>query len=175
MSNIKTSPSSPLTICGSITKVDWSAVPSPKPGSTKEASPAVSSSVTITAADHSPHSRFSILRKCAERVSGDLLFLTGTSSRFMRLMDDHPLESASFCAIRLPAHEPWLPRSASERFLVRCPRNFPLIPSIPLRVSADQFGDNALIFDGCAGEGRSDLDIRALLANAFPDRKSTRL
>ena len=80
MSNIRTSPSRPLTTCGSKRKVDWSLSLPSKPGSRKEASPAVSSSVTVTAADHSHHSRFSILRKFIERVSGDMLFLAGAPS-----------------------------------------------------------------------------------------------
>src|ERR1700676_173420 len=97
MSNIKTSPNSALTICGNIKKVGWPpSLPAKpgsrfKPGSRNEASPAVSRSVTATAADHSHHSRLSILRKCCEGLSGCLMFLTGMLSAFVRLIDDHRL------------------------------------------------------------------------------------
>src|ERR1700682_2361088 len=95
MSNIKTSPNRPLTICGNIKKVGWPPSLSPKPGSRfkpgsrNEASPAVSRSVTATAADHSHHSRLSILRKCCDTLSDRLTFLTGMLSVFVRPIDDH--------------------------------------------------------------------------------------
>src|ERR1700674_3561341 len=127
MSNIKTSPNRPLTTCGSKRKVNWPSLLSPKPGSKfkpgsrNEASPAVSRRVTATAADHSHHSRLSILRKWCEGLSGCLMFLTGMLSAFVRLIDDHPFVPAPNSAVRFHARWPSLPLSARRKFLVRCP------------------------------------------------------
>src|ERR1700680_1456367 len=116
MSNIKTSPNSALTICGNIKKVggppSLPAKPGSrfKPGRRNEASPAVSRSVTATAADHSHHSRLSILRKCCEGLSGCLMFLTGMLSAFVRPIDDHrfvPLVAPPLKASLLTYILPW--------------------------------------------------------------------
>src|SRR6266853_6950940 len=95
MSNIRTSPTRPLTTCCKKRNLDWSFSLPPKHGSRKEASPAVSSSVTETAADHSHHSRLSILRKFVERGSGDLMLPTGAPSALASLIDDHRPKCAS--------------------------------------------------------------------------------
>src|SRR5438309_11783834 len=95
MSNIRTRPSSPLTTCGRKRKVDWSLSLPPKPGIRNEASPAVSNSVTATAADHSHHSCFSILRKFIQSVSGDTLFSAAAPSPIVGLIADHRLVAAS--------------------------------------------------------------------------------
>ena len=87
----------------------------------------------------------------------------------MRLIVDYPLEFVSFRAISLPDHEPCMSALIRNgRFLGHCPRNVRLISSIPLCMRANQVGENALIFDGYAGEGFYDSDIRGLLANGFP-------
>src|ERR1700686_3696470 len=99
MSNIKTSPNRPLTDCGS--KRDADGPLSVMAGTTNEASPPVSSSVTVTAADHSPHSRLSILPKCVEIVSVGLTFVTGASSILVRLINDHRIDPVSRSDMRL--------------------------------------------------------------------------